>query len=302
MPKICYQPKTFRESSLLKIQQANQIITTLRKQGFTLTLRQLYYQFVKRNWIPNNDREYDKLGALMTDARLAGLVDWDAIEDRTRSLKGLGHWESPHQIIDTYADYFHVDRWADQQYRPEVWIEKEALAGIFARVCGELDIPYFSCRGYGSASEMWRAGQRMKHHIEEGRTPIIFHFGDHDPSGMDMTRDITERLEMFAEEPIEVVRVALNMDQIDEHQPPPNPAKITDSRCATYIELYGESSWELDALDPPILMDMVRDRVLPLRDEDEWERTGQVQQEGRDNLKLLADNYDKALTAVKGSK
>lgn len=299
MPRICYASKSFKPASLAKIAQANEIIREFRREGFIPTLRQIYYQFVGRGWMDNNDKEYDKLGALLTDARLAGHVDWDAIEDRTRALKGLGHWESPHSIIDVYADHFHVDRWEEMDYRPEIWVEKDALAGIFARVGAELDVPYFSCRGYGSASELWRAGRRMKDYIEEGKTPLIFHFGDHDPSGIDMTRDITERLAMFAEEDISVTRVALNMDQIEEYNPPPAPAKITDSRAKDYIEIYGEFSWELDAMKPAVLMQMARDAILPFRDEAEWDRTGDKQQAGRDELKLIADNYQKALDAVR---
>lgn len=299
MPLIAYEQKTFRPASLVKIKQANTIIAEFRREGFVPTLRQIYYGFVSRDWIPNNDKEYDKLGALLTDARLAGLVDWDAIEDRTRSLKGLTHWDSPHEIIDTYADYFHIDRWGSMDYRPEIWVEKDALAGIFSRVGNELDVPYFSCRGYGSASELWRAGRRMKEYIREGKTPLIFHFGDHDPSGIDMTRDIRERLALFAETEIEVTRVALNMDQIEQYDPPPNPAKVTDSRAMAYIEMYGEHSWELDALKPSVLMQMARDAILPYRDEEEWDRTGEEQDARREDLRTIADNYDTALQAAK---
>lgn len=302
MPKIEYTPKEFRPASLAKIAQANEIIREFRREGFTPTLRQIYYGFVSRGWMPNNDKEYDKLGALLTDARLAGHVDWDAIEDRTRSLKGLNHWESPHQIIDVYADHFNVDRWEAMDYRPEIWVEKDALAGIFARAGAEMDVPYFSCRGYGSASEMWRAGMRMKGYYEEGKTPLVFHFGDHDPSGIDMTRDITERLSLFSGEDVSVFRIALNMDQIEHYNPPPNPTKFTDSRATGYVELYGNSSWELDALKPSVLMQLARDAILPYRDEAEWERTGKIIAEKRAELRLIADNYDAALKAVRKKK
>lgn len=300
MPKICYEQKRFRKDSLLRTHQANEIIAEFAADGFIPTLRQIYYQFVRRNYIPNNDKSYDNLGALLTDARLAGLVDWNAIEDRTRSLKGNNNWDSPHQIIETFADYFTYARWENCEYRPEVWIEKQALESVFERVCRKLDVPYFSCRGYGSASELWRAGRRMKGHYKAGKTPIIFHFGDHDPSGIDMTRDITERLAIFAEKPVEVIRVALNMDQIEEKNLPPQPAKVSDSRAQDYIDQFGDESWELDAIEPNDLMQMVEDAVMPYRDEDEWERTGKIQEEGRANLKLLAEHFDVALEAARG--
>jgi hypothetical protein len=300
MPKICYESKRFKDSSLQKIALANRAIAAYAAGGYNApTLRQLYYNLVKGNYIPNNDKEYDKLGALLTDARMAGLVDWNGIQDLTRDLKGLAHWDSPSQVIDTYADYFTINRWENMDIRPEIWVEKDALSNIFSRVANELDVPYFSCRGYGSASGLWRAGRRMKEHLEAGKTPIIFHFGDHDPSGIDMTRDIRERVSLFAETEIEVIRVAMNMDQIEEFDLPPQPAKVTDSRAKDYIDQFGDSSWELDAFDPATLSNMVRDAIIPYRDEDEWERTGDVQQGGRDELRMVADNYPKAVKAVK---
>lgn len=150
------------------------------------------------------------------------------------------------------------------------WIEKEALAGVFERVCDELQVPFFSCRGYTSQSEMWVAGMRLKEISESGQEPVVLHFGDHDPSGMDMTRDIRDRLEMFIGASIELKRLALNMDQVEKYDPPPNPAKTTDSRYTSYIELYGNESWELDALEPAVLAGLVRDAIAMLRDDNLW--------------------------------
>ena len=116
---------------------------------------------------------------------------------------------------------------------------------------------------------MWNAAQRLKQEIDEGYTPIIFHFGDHDPSGKDMTRDITDRLEMFMGG-LEVRRMALNIDQVQQHNPPPSPAKITDSRATAYIAEFGEDSWELDALEPSGIVGLIEDAVLSIRDEKTW--------------------------------
>src|SRR5262249_21694061 len=153
MPKIAYVPKTFRGSSQTLIDRANQIIADYLAQGYRLTLRQLYYQFVSRDLIPNNLKSYKRLGNIIHDARLAGLIDWDVSEDRTRNLHELPSWDSPETIIDACASQFRIDKWKNQECRVEVWIEKEALAGVFERVCDELQVPFFSCRGYTSQSE-----------------------------------------------------------------------------------------------------------------------------------------------------
>ena len=238
MPKIQYISKRFRDSSLQIIAHANSIIEEYQAQGYDLTLRQLYYQFVSHDLIPNLQSEYNKLGSIINDGRLSGLIDWETIVDRTRNVCSNSHWQSPKEIIDACAKQYEIDKWKDQPYRVEVWIEKDALVGVIEGICTELDIPYFSCRGYVSQSEMWSASQRLLQHIRCDQEIKILHLGDHDPSGIDMTRDIEDRLRLFMEEELpidfnEVVtvhRIALNYDQIRQYNPPPNPAKTTDSR------------------------------------------------------------------------
>lgn len=289
MPKICYVERKFSQRSVEVIDQANEIIEDYVAQGFVLTLRQLYYQFVSRDLIANTQREYKRIGSIINDARLAGLVDWNAIEDRTRSLESLAHWDGPEEILHAISNQFRLDKWEFQPCRVEVWIEKEALAGVFEGVCQEMDVPFLSCRGYGSQSVMWRAAQRLRKYEREQST-LILHFGDHDPSGMDMTRDIVDRLNTFGSR-VEVRRIALNMDQIEEHNPPPNPAKVTDSRSDGYMLRYGRSSWELDALEPAMLSSLARTEILKVRDESSWAEKTEEEEGVCRNLGEVADNW-----------
>ena len=271
--KTCYVERRFSKRSEKLIQIANEIIEEYQGQGYELTLRQLYYQFVSRDIIPNSQKEYKNLGSVVNDARLAGLVDWDAIVDRTRNLQGNVHWESPAEMLEYRTKSYQIDKWEGQKYRPEVWIEKDALLGVIEGVCRGQDVSYFSCRGYTSQSEMHSAAKRMERYSEDGQIPVVVHLGDHDPSGKDMSRDIQDRLDLFTEPGIiKVVRVALNMSQIKEYKPPPNPAKITDSRSGPYIAEFGKSSWELDALDPKVLSDLVEKTVGGYRDLDLWRK------------------------------
>ncbi len=175
--KISYVSRSFQKESRWMIYEANKIIEDLQKQGFTLTLRQLYYQFVSRDLIPNKQSEYGKLGGIVNKARLAGLIDWEAIEDRTRNLEKLAHWSTPSEIINACVNQFRLSRWETQEYRIEVWIEKDALLGVISGICEEFDVPYFSCRGYVSQSEMWRASERFETYRRLGQIPIIIHLG-----------------------------------------------------------------------------------------------------------------------------
>jgi hypothetical protein len=291
MPKICYTHKRFSPDSLAIVDKANEIIGEYQAAGYDLTLRQLYYQFVARGLIANKDSEYKRLGGIVSDARLGGLIDWTAITDRTRYLRSNSHWNNPADIIQSAASSYARDKWAKQPNRVEVWIEKDALVGVIAQVCERLDVPYFSCRGYTSASEMWVAGQRLVRYVEDGQEPVILHLGDHDPSGKDMSRDIVDRLELFTGDEVRFQRLALNMDQVEQYDPPPTPAKITDSRASAYIAEFGSESWELDALDPKVLSDLIENAVCQFIDGDLWKRDERLQEKERRGLEKAASQW-----------
>lgn len=296
MPRIAYIEKRFGEARLEQIQQANAIIAEYAAQGFDLTVRQLYYQFVARDLIPNNLRSYKRLQDLISDARMAGYIDWKAITDRTRYLRGNQHWADAGDAVRDASEDFQLDKWERQPCRLEVWIEKDALIGVIAEVCQRNDVNYFSCRGYTSQSELWRAGQRMAYYENEGQQPIVIHLGDHDPSGIDMTRDIGDRVSTFAQSHLAVERIALNRDQIDRYNPPPNPAKMTDSRYEGYIAEHGKQSWELDALDPTTISELIEATILGHRDDDLWEEAVAEENAIKAQLRKAADNWDDVAT------
>lgn len=292
MPKITYIERTFEAQTLATIARANAIVTEYQADGLRLTLRQLYYQFVARGWLENKQREYTRLGRIVSDARLAGLLDWDAIEDRGRRLERLATWTDPPDILRSSAEQFRLDIWGRQQCRVEVWIEKEALLGVIADVCDEQRVPYFACRGYTSQSAMWEAGhQRLRAYRAAGQEVVILHLGDHDPSGLDMTRDIRERLNLFCAENVMVRRIALNMDQVRKYKPPPNPAKATDARFAGYVQKFGTECWELDALEPGVLQRLILKHVKRYREDAPWELIRKKEQQGRAALTKIADNW-----------
>jgi hypothetical protein len=296
VPKIAYKSATMGAKRLQVVEAANGIIAEYRAQGFELTLRQLYYQFVSRGLIPNTQRDYKNLGETINEARLLGLIDWHAIVDRTRALRGFSTWESPAEILESAAGGYSEDRWAGQTRRVEVWIEKDALTGVISPICGELQVPYFSCRGYTSQSEMWVGAQRYLRRLQnDGQGTLVLHFGDHDPSGIDMSRDIEDRIRLFMGEDAEFFefeRIALTQSQVDQYQPPPNPAKVTDSRCAGYIRTHGHESWELDALEPRVIADLIRARVTEEIDTEAWEKVATSEETARGQLTALSTRWE----------
>lgn len=289
--KITYVPQRFNRSSVKIIDSANEIIDEYSRQGYSLTLRQLYYQFVSRDLIANKQSEYKRMGSVINNARLAGLIDWNSIVDRTRNLQALAHWDHPRDIVDSCAAQFRLDKWEGQIYRVEVWIEKDALVGVIDAVCNKYDVPFFSCRGYTSQSEMWGASQRHLEHEDQDQQVKVIHLGDHDPSGMDMSRDIDDRLDIFRTATT-ISRIALNTPQVKKYNPPPNPTKVTDSRSRPYIKRYGKHSWELDALEPKVISKLIEKHILKYLDQKQFDKIKRQEQKHRDTLSLIAEEMD----------
>jgi hypothetical protein len=215
-----------------------------------------------------------------------------------------------------------------------VWIEKDAAIGVIEAVSRANHVPYFSCRGYVSQSEMWAAGTRIGEYLRNGEQVRILHIGDHDPSGLDMTRDITDRLRLFIsqdwvnefgwgltdpsehtrgvlranmrdhmreqgstigdnEMPWEVRRIALTIEQIEEYGPPPNYAKTTDARFQRYQDETGlDESWELDALEPTVMEELIQDEIDAFKDHDAYDKAEAKQERERLVLNAVKENWE----------
>jgi hypothetical protein len=302
------------------IDRANEIIEQYKDLGLSLTLRQLYYQFVSRDLISNTEKSYRSLGQLISNARICGKISWTAIVDRERECIIPSTWRNSGHIVDSAARSFKMNLWLRQRFYVEVWVEKKSLVEIIA----SNDTPYFACKGYTSSSSIWEAAQRFRAHMNlpeiptlrepaaieiekeiefnynnhgedykswelhsTPKVPVVLYLGDHDPSGLDMTRDIKERLQMF-QAPALIKRIGLNWDQIQKYQPPPNPAKVTDSRFSEYQANYGDESWELDALSPEVLQELVRGSIDEFKDKEQWAKDEEEQEAEREELRNIA--------------
>lgn len=284
----------FRTKTRKLIDQANQVIGEYAARGFKLTVRQLYYQFVARDWLKNTFNNYQRLASVVDDARKAGLIDWAAIIDRTRYLCRIPDYGDPQAFLESVKHQYAEDIWRDQDYYAEVWIEKDALIGVIEGVCNELRMPFFACRGYPSSSEMYRAAKRLRRKRDQGKWPIVFYLGDHDPSGLHMgQQNAPDLLSQFAwSNDIEVKMIALTKDQIDEHEPPPNYAKESDARYNWYEFTTGlDECWELDALDPGIIDSLIRSEYAAIVDQDKFDARLADEQTNRDVLFDTIDNW-----------
>jgi hypothetical protein len=314
MSKIRYETRSFTSAAEAVIDQAEVICQQYADQGYSLTLRQLYYRFIatdafpeSRRWALENGRwrkdkagggtknadpNYKWLGDLVSDARISGLIDWRHIEDRTRSTDGGDFgWGSPADFVSGVMDQYSITRWDGQASYVEVWVEKEALADVIGRPASRWHVPYMACKGSPSTSAVHDAAQRFRRIERQGRVTHLVYLGDHDPTGIDISRDISDRLAMFRSK-VTVDRIALNMDQVREFSPPPSPAKPGDSRTAGYVEQFGtEDTWELDALEPAQLEGLVEDAILGRLDTSLWDEREERERHERVVLTAVADNW-----------
>jgi hypothetical protein len=286
MPKITYKKHNFHIDGIIADYQA---------QGYQLTIRQVYYQLVSKDLLENTEKNYKKIGDIIKNGRLAGLIDWNAIEDRSRGFNNISTWDTPADIIKSAADSYLRDLWEDQEYYLETWVEKQALESIIENTSKALDVQSFACKGYPSITALWEAVQyRYKAITKQGRTVIILYLGDHDPSGLNMDTTNRNHLITFSESPhIYFERIALTKEQIEEYDPPPNPAKITDPRAANYIAEHGPYSWELDALEPAVLDALITDAIKSYLDPKKYNEAFERQEAERESITALLESFEK---------
>jgi hypothetical protein len=308
--KILYEPQRFTSAQNEVLDRCETILDEQSGQGYRLSLRQLYYRLIAADAFPgsrlvevspgqftkNHLRNYKWLGDILSRARVGGRIDWRHIEDRTREAQGGDSgWTSPADAIRSIPDWYGITHWDGQPEYVEVWVEKDALSDVISRPAERWNVSHMACKGSPSTSVVHDAAKRLSREERYGRKCTVLYLGDHDPTGIDIPRDIQDRLSLFRCG-AEVDRIALNMDQIQDLNPPPSPAKETDSRTAGYVEQFGtEDTWELDALEPAALDALIDEKILEHLDTDLYqERVDQEEKEQR-LLVSVADNLDEAL-------
>ena len=313
--KEAFVEQKLSPATMKVIDQANEIIEDFQQQGYRLTLRQLYYQFVTANFITNEEKSYKRLASIVSDGRLAGYIDWAAIEDRGRVASVPHYYNSPSEMLNVFkraAQGYTVNHWAGQSLYVELWVEKQALAGVLEPLAEKYQATLMVNKGYSSSSAMYDAAKRIRERMgtvgdrslavrsgedpwymnESERDGLVLYLGDHDPSGEDMVRDIRERLTLFGVDAgrFEVRKVALTTAQVKQYKPLPNPAKISDPRAAAYVTKHGNSSWEVDALPPATLHRIIETEFKAVIDPSVWDEVIMNEQRTAEKLYKAVSN------------
>lgn len=261
-----------------------------------ITLRQLYYRLVSVG-LPNCDKSYKRIVAVLGDMRKEGLVPYEAFEDRDRAI--IGQTESEVKVLSDEIETakrqiqfclinYRLNKWSNQRFYVEVWIEKKALQGVLQELIWSERIGLFACKGYPSLSALSEASQRFIEAREQGHEPVIVYLGDYDPSGIDITRNIgASLLENFGVS-VKVDRIALTEEQVISYNLPPAPVKDTDSRSASWT---GLGQVELDALEPSLLKSMTKEAVRGYFDKELYKDLQAKETEEREAYQTALKEY-----------
>jgi len=344
--------KTWFADKIDIVKQIVYIINKYQEEGYKLTLRQLYYQLVARDWIPNHDKVYKKISKILDDCRYSGTVDWNAIEDRGRIPKTPYIEVDVPGAIERTEMYYNLDKRLGQQNYIELWSEKDAISNILIKATRKYTTTIGINKGFASSTAMYDAYERFTDIILGGQNVVVLYFGDHDPSGLDMVRDIRDRLEfmfirgnkggeimeyfldkwgdnalagelqriyeehtgfkyakhifedkssklqkrygfieIIIKSVFEVRQIGLTMEQIEEHNLPHNPAKMSDSRSAKYVAVHGEKSWEVDALEPSSIVSIIETEFSGLVDMSLINNINERERKDKRDLIKLIENY-----------
>lgn len=274
-----------------------EIIKVIESYDTKLTVRQIYYQLVTKHFIENVRSQYQRVSKILVKARHDGDVDWDAIEDRTRQSEGgddsektpEGHFESAVDYLKNCWKYFRLPMWKNQPRYIEIWFEKQALQGIFSEETSKFNVTQLACRGYSSHT-MGRELQIRIEDVTNERPEIkeihIIYFGDLDPSGLDIYRFIQDMCSRFGLT-IKFERVAITKEQVRKYNIPPMFAKKTDSRYDKFVAEHGTDVVELDALNPTVLQELIKESIEKHFDESIHDAVVKEQGNMRDDIREM---------------
>ena len=255
------------------------------------SVRAVCYQLFNRKLITSMAKtETNKVSAQLRDARERGEIPWHWIVDETREAECVNAWEDPAAYVETVKRSYRRDRWTDQPDRIEVWSEKGTIRGTLAPVLHQYGVTFRVMHGYGSATAVHEIAEQS---LEGGKPWIVLYVGDWDPSGLHMSEvDLPNRVSRYGGE-VEIVRVALTIGHVATEHLPSFAAeeKKRDPRFAWYVRRYGRRCWELDALNPVILRDVVESAIRERLDLDAWNRAAHAEEAERESLVTILNGW-----------
>lgn len=256
-----------------------------------LTVRQCFYRLVVIGAIAKTQAEYkNTVCRLVGNMREVGELPWEWIVDETRWMRKPTSWSNLATMLEHQQDFYRRDLWNDQGVYVEIWCESDSAAGVLYPITRRWDVPLMAARGFSSKTFLYNAAQSLKYETESGRPCHIAYFGDHDPSGVHIDRDIREKLTQYGATDFTFERVAVTPEQINEWKLPGSPPKKGDSRSQSFV---GEAV-EIEAIAPGDLRDICENFITGFIDDGRLQRSRNVEEAEKATLASIIKNMEAA--------
>ena len=244
-------PVKRRRSTKAEVEQRRESLLDIVSEMQPMTVRQVFYQATVRSIIEKTEAGYTKVQTDLALMRRAGELPYEWLADNTRWQRKPRTFNSVEEALKQTAQLYRKNLWASADAYVEIWLEKDALAGVVWPVTAAYDVPLMVARGYASLSFLHTAAE----FINDLTVPAyIYHLGDYDPSGVNAAEKIEQTLrELAPYAEIYFVRITVTPGQIQKWNLPTRPTKASDTRAKNF----GEISVELDAIEPEVLRTIV---------------------------------------------
>jgi hypothetical protein len=252
-----------------------------------ITVRHLFYRLVGLGMIPKTESAYQLLGRHLSKWRRSEEIPWSSFADNTRWHIRQPSFDGVQDALNNTVETYRRNLWATQPYYVEVWVEKDAIAGIVAETANAFGVPVFVCRGFASLSSLYSAANTFKQAIENEKTVTIFHLGDHDPSGVAAGESVRRAFRDDFDVDLRFIRVAVTEEQIQQLSLPTRPTKMHSTHAKNWT---GGESVELDAMPPVEIKHLVETCITELIDLDQWNTLKNTEGMERETLKQICAN------------
>jgi hypothetical protein len=265
-----------------------QAMYDIAKAAQPITGRGAGYKLFTAGLIPSMaTSDMARVYRLLKEARERDLIPWDWIVDETRSLERVSTWDDPEQYVECVHRSYRRDFWNLQPARVEVWSEKGTVRGVLDPVLDRYGVGFRVMHGFSGATTVHGVAQD-----NDGRPLIALYVGDYDPSGLCMSEhDLPNRLVKYNGEHVELRRIALCPEHLVNLPSFPASDKRRDPRYRWFVDNFGQQCWELDALDPNTLREIVQQAIEAEIEPEAWQRCATVERAERESLRTVLDSW-----------
>jgi hypothetical protein len=292
-PESIFEPVAKKGRGMAKESTALiRVMYEIAKATQPITGRGIGYKLFARGLIPSMGKtSMQKVYRLLVIAREKGIIPWHWIVDETRGLERLTTWRDPAEYAEQAPFNYRRDWWDEQPHRVEIWSEKGTVRGLLNPVFEEYAVGFRVMHGFTSSTEA--------HDIawtDDSCDLIAIYVGDYDPSGLCMSeRDLPARLVKYEGQHVKLRRIALTREQAEGRNLLSFPVsdKRKDPRYNWFVANYGQQCWELDAMDPNDLRNLVETEIKSLIDEEVWQRSKARSEAEQQSLELVLQQWQR---------